>query len=78
MDDLTKVLGSLGCIWIVFLVVLGILWFLMPFILDAVRSWTKKSHAELVKQTAILQRIDERLARADAAAAAPAEKTPRV
>jgi predicted PurR-regulated permease PerM len=75
MDDLTKAFAGLGCVWIVFLVILGFLWFIMPFIIDAVRSWTKKSHAELVKQTAILQRIEERLARAEASAAPPAENS---
>jgi hypothetical protein len=76
MDDLTKALGGFGCIWIVFLVVLGFLWILLPLILDAVRLWTKKSHAELVKQTAILQQIEKRLARMDMAVDRPTEQLP--
>jgi len=62
-DSTADLLGSVGCVYLIGAVVLALFWMLIPFILNATREWTKKSHAELVKQTAILNRIEETLVR---------------
>lgn len=70
-DNLLTSLLTGGCGTLLGIGLLAIFWLLVPFILDATRSWAKKSHAELAKQTALLVQIDRRLATIEAAITKP-------